>query len=41
MNKKFGYGVITIGRKLFVGTPVQRFKATNQIMATQTKGDIT
>jgi FkbM family methyltransferase len=33
MNKNFGYGLINLGRKAFVGTPVQKFKITSVIYA--------
>ena len=33
MNKSLGYRLIQVGRKLFVGTPIQRLKITSVIYA--------
>jgi FkbM family methyltransferase len=33
MNKNFGYAIINLGRKAFVGTPVQKLKITSVIYA--------
>ena len=33
MNKNFGYFLINLGRKVFVGTPVQRLRITSAVYA--------